>query len=696
MHKRFVIVLLTAAAFAFSTVAAHAAFDKDELKCRKGLAKGLLKAISTADKTSAGCHKSRHSGKEPALTDCNDLGSAPNAPSTADGKGKFAKSQQKLIDTPAKKCVGLDADLLDEFTSCPEPCETDLGLPNPLASLDQVAQCLACYAGVVVEDKNNSLLGSPDPLAMSGDDAKCAQAVAKGYGKYLSTILKTRTKCQDTIEKDGGMGLDSNCETSPDPDGKGKIAKALTKAEDGIDKACTTATLANVGACSDVDLASLKTCAQADSDAADAIGFPAHYELAGTICPVGFVSTILAGNGAGGSVSNSFLDVGWTGDGHNFDIPGDYQFQGDLSCPNGTPPCGTCTIDGVTQSGPLYERFLRCTNDFAVPCDEPFVADLDDCSGSICTYVLGPPLPLSAGGNPTCSVNALSADISGTTIVETGDTDLSLTLSTRVFIPGVVLQPCPVCVGDTTPNDGIKDGTCAGGSSNDGGPCDTQGFDETFASAANGEGLSLDCSPSGVDNISGSGLGIDLPLTTGSHSLGANNACDSPLGFLDCFCGQCSGNTDVACRDDNECITAGIGLCTAKGGNGTSRQPNGCGNFANCDDIGGGKGECNDDTLSFCDGITKANGGGYVTCNTNADCSITCGGIGGCGTCSKIEQRPCFLDPIVGSGVADPDNPTMVGNFCLSPTVSLSINGTTGTPGPGRVAISQEIDLVYP
>ena len=106
---------------------AHAAFDKDELKCRKGLAKGMLKAISTADKTSAGCHKSRHSGKVGAGVDCNDLGSAPGSPGAADTKGKFAKSQQKLIDTPAKKCVGLDGDVLGEFTSCPEPCATDLG-----------------------------------------------------------------------------------------------------------------------------------------------------------------------------------------------------------------------------------------------------------------------------------------------------------------------------------------------------------------------------------------------------------------------------------------------------------------------------------------------------------------------------------------------------------------------------------------
>jgi hypothetical protein len=549
-------------------------------------------------------------------------------------------------------------------------------------------------AGDIVSTKNATLLGAPDPPP-TGDDAKCAQAIGKGYSKYLSTILKSRTKCQDGIEKDGGEGLDANCQDSNDPDGKGKIAKALSKAEGGIDKACGAANLANVGSCSAVDIAGLKSCAQADSDAADMVGFPAHYQLDATVCPIGVVSTILSGNGSGGSMTNSFLDVGWTGEGHNFDIPGEYTFEADVSCPNGAPPCGVCTVGGVTATGANYERYLRCTNDFAIRCDEPFQIDLDDCGGSPCAYVLGPPLPLLAGNNPTCSINALQEDITGTSVIESGDAELNLKLATKVFLPGEVLRPCPVCVGDPTPNDDDQGGVCEGNSTRVGLACDTNGFDETFASASNGEGLSLDCSPPIDVNISGTGLKIDLPLTTASHSLGADNTCDAPVAFADCFCGMCSGDTSVACRDDDECDAIGAGTCTAIGGNGGARKPNACGSFPNCMDIGNEKGECSDADKIYCDGIARANGLGMIACNNNAECDITCAPLGGCGTCTDVEPLPCFLDPIEGTGVADPDNPTLVGSFCLGPTTSLSINGTTGSPGPGRVAITQDNTFVY-
>jgi len=693
-YRRLVALMIAAIAISFAAVGTtEAAFDKDELKCRKGLAKGMLKAISTADKVSGGCHKSRHSGKESASTDCNDLGSAPGVPGAADGKGKFAKAQQKLIDTPASKCAGLDDDVLNTFISCPELCNTKLGLGGSLDNLDEVAACMACVAADVVSTKNATLLGAPDPVLMSKDDAKCAQTIAKGYGKYLSTILKTRTKCQDTFEKSGGMGLDANCQNASDPDGKGKIGKAFVKAEAGVDKSCAAANLTNVGSCSTVDLPTLKTCAKTDSSTADDVGYPPHYAMAATICPVAVQSTILAGNGSGGSVSNTYLDVGWTGEGHNFDIPGEYAFEAAITCPNPSPPCGACTIDGVRPTGAIYDRLLRCTNDFTLSCDEPFMADADDCGGSLCTYVVGPPLPISAGGNPTCSVNSLALDLSGTVDVEAGQSDLNLNLATKIFTPGVQLQPCPVCVGDITPNDDVKDGLCEGDTA--GVACDTHGFDETFASAANNQGLSLDCAPRAVSNISGSGLQIDLPFTTGSYTLGADNACDSPLGFLDCFCGQCSGDSLMACRNDAECAAVAAGTCSVKGGNGTSRQPNACGSFGNCVDQGDEKGECSDANLLSCDGISKANGGGFVRCLSNAECDITCAPIGGCGTCSHVEPTPCFLDPIEDTGVADPSNPTLVGNFCLAPTVSLSINATTGTPGPGRVAISQSVQLIY-
>jgi hypothetical protein len=257
-------------------------------------------------------------------------------------------------------------------------------------------------------------------------------------------------------------------------------------------------------------------------------------------------------------------------------------------------------------------------------------------------------------------------------------------------------QPCPVCVGDNVANDGQPDGQCDGGA-RDGLSCDTNGFDATFAPASVGLGLSLDCVPFPSENISGTGLKIALPLTTGPTSLAAETKCDSPLGTQDCFCALCSGDTTVACRNNADCTAVLAGTCTSNAAAGRSRQPNECGSFANCVDIGDEKGECSDVSEKYCEGLVRANGQGFLTCLNNAECinpSFPCPGTD-CGPCTLIQQRPCFLDPIEASGTADPDNPVLAGTFCIPPTVNPGINGTSGTPGPGRVVIEQLSTRLY-
>jgi hypothetical protein len=698
MRTRFFTLAIAALAIGFAALVgtADAAFDKAELKCRKAVAKGFLKAITTADKTSQGCHKGRDKDAAQIGTDCNDLGPTPGMPGAADAKGKFAKAQQKLIDTPAKKCAGLDTDIADLFISCPEPCATEISSPNPLSTMDDAVACLACYAGDVADTKNATNLDSPDPALLSGDDIKCRGAIAKGYGKYLATIVKTRTKCQDGADKNGSMELDNRCQTSENPDGKGKIEKALEKAEDGVDKSCAAANLTTLGSCATTNLVDLKTCLADAVDLADVDGFPAHYQLDATVCPTGLTTTIAAGNGiAGPTVSR--LDIGWKGLGHNFDVPDAYSVVVDVSCAAVEPPCGECITTGVNQSHPNSQRFMRCTNDFSVMCDEPFTNDADDCGGSFCTYILGPPVPISAGGNPSCSINALAADVSGTGNVETGVGAAETNLATKVFTGGSssLTQPCPLCVGDTTPNDGIQDGLCDEGS-RDGLACDTNGYDATFANLDNGVGLSLDCVPTSLENITGTGLKISFELTTGASSLGAEVACDSPLGSFDCFCGQCTGDTLLPCVNNADCAAAAAGTCTANTG-GVGRQPNDCNNFNNCADIGDEKGECSDKTDKWCEGFLKANGRGFLGCLSNAECinpSFPCPG-GDCGPCMLEQPRPCFLDPIETQGVSSTEDPVLAGTFCVPPTLNPAINSASGLVGPGRVVVQQSIDRSY-
>ena len=373
------------------------------------------------------------------------------------------------------------------------------------------------------------------------------------------------------------------------------------------------------------------------------------------------------------------------------------MLSSDITCP-ASPPCGSCTVDGISPFGPQYSAFLRCRSVtlMDVPCTMPFQND-PACGGGLCGYVLGPPLPLSSGGTPTCNVNFLANDLSGTVNPDNGSAALNVNLKTFVMTSGTITRPCPVCVGDTTPFDGQKDGLCAGTATQ----CDTQGFDASFAPQDVNEGLSMDCRP--TSNISGGGLTINLVFTTGHTQLAFENLCESPLNALDCACGVCSGDSTFPCRNDTECANLGAGTCTSKGA-GVNRRPNDCSDLT-CTDNGNEKGICNSgnpsDTLHFCDGVTRANDDGYVQCNDNTDCtSSTCDdpstvAVEVCGNCTLTKVKSCFLDPIEADGDPDVDNPLLVSTFCLPPTNNSGVNGAAGLPGPARVVADMATELAY-
>lgn len=706
------LLLVTANAATSQAFHTGEAYDALELKCRSTIAKTFTKAIQSGQKLVAGCHKSRN--KSGGAADCNVIDLA-----NADPKDKFTKAKGKITSGIQKSCIdaGVGLDIVQEYISCPEPCSTNLGLPNPLTSFAEVGQCLGCYAGEIAEDFGVATQGLPTAPMASTVDQSCHTSIGKGFGKYLATIMKERTKCQNTAEKEGALHLeDTGCLTA---DPKGKIAASLTKANEGIDSSCATATLANLDSCSAVDLAGLKSCLASEAVTASDDGVAGSYELEATICPSGIDSLVRGRKTVTGATTSTRLELGWTGSAHNADLQDNYFISVDITCPNSGPPCGACTIDGISPVGSQYTSFLRCRNDVSVECDELFANDADDCGGDFCTYVLGPPLPVSAGNNPVCSINRLKTDITGTSNPDTGDGELNLSLSTLVNL-GVngLTQPCALCVNDTTPLDGLRTGVCAGGART-GLSCDIQGYSASFApqnTCAAGSalgnacdddtdcpgsvcaitnGLSLDCPPASLANISGSGLNIELELTTGATSLPFSNACDSPLGFLDCACGVCSGDGSIPCRDDSECAAQAIGTCTAIG-SGVSRVPNDCADGV-CSPAGGDKGTClAGPTDTFCDGALNADGDGFIGCSTNGDCDSVAGVCGGdCGNCADTRQRACFLDPIVAAGTPSTENPVLVSTFCLPPTNNAAINGVSGQPGPVRVTVDQLTQLRY-
>jgi len=123
------------------------------------------------------------------------------------------------------------------------------------------------------------------------------------------------------------------------------------------------------------------------------------------------------------------------------------------------------------------------------------------------------------------------------------------------------------------------------------------------------------------------------------------------------------------------------------------------------------------DDITFCDGVVRADGKGLQTCDprplcldtltgctTNADCNpgVACSPDAGCsaavvgldlGACAITERKPCFLDPIIAQGNADPNAPLGAANFCIPPTINDGINKVGGLPGPGRVRIQTESTL---
>ncbi len=567
----------------------------------------------------------------------------------------------------------------------------------------------------------------------------------------------------------------------------------MGKADAGLDKSCTGVTLTGLGVC-DATLAGLKTCAAtAYGTEADDL-FVNGYEYRPTQCPSILELKVLAGTSDVHPSTDTILNVGWTGLTHVLDLPDNYQSSiaiDTASCSGTGVPgsCGQCNVAGAATTTETAGRFMRCETNTRLTCDEPFGPDANDCGGSNCGVYLGPPLAGVSGNTPTCTLNRMAQDITGIVNPDSVEASVTLHLRAKVHQGPSKLSPCPVCGGSCaadpatscssdaecvtadsspcdaglcigsganagnsckndadcitdvgpcngdTPQDGQRDGVCLGGQA-DGQPCDIQGLNSTFGP------VSLDCPPLSDANISGVGLNIVLPLTTGSQSMSFDNACDAPISGMACACGICSLNTDLPCVNDASCTSICNGgncsldnatVCTTNAdcsassagtctdiGDGVPRVPNGC-NDLTCTPVAGqtDRGEClAGPTDTFCEGVTWANGKGLISCSVNADCSISSIGIDG-GNCGLPTTRSCFLDPLVmtgtpggsgtcnnaagtGSGQAcsySPDCPwgetcgapaVSAGVFCLPPTANAGVNLSSGSPGAASVKVAME------
>lgn len=379
-------------------------------------------------------------------------------------------------------------------------------------------------------------------------------------------------------------------------------------------------------------------------------------------------------------------DIGWTGLSHNADTDDPVPARLFLDCV-GPAPCGHCTIAGHDPS--LHN--CRCLDDNRQACFTVAGPDDEFCGGGQCVCYFGPPLPVSAGNTPTCVLNSLASQPSGEVDVDRGAGTIQIHFAEKVFLGLSLTQPCPLCVNDTTPADGVRDGSCAGGLNN-GQDCDAQAYNSTFPPPT-GALYSLDCFPVAGANITGPGLSIPIDLTTGRSELHAEVPCatDGPASELSCPCRVCSGDETRPCNRDADCAAAGAGTCSSNGV-GAEALPNDC-TTGQCDDVGGEQGVCAAGPGgSYCDLILRADGTGLISCATNDDCASENIGVDG-GNCTRVEGRPCFLDPIVAQGFAHPLVPLAAGTFCSPPTLSETVNSVVGLPGPGRLTLQTAVSL---
>jgi hypothetical protein len=644
--------------------------------------------------------------------------------------GKYAYCRLKAASKAAKKSISPDFEkCLDKFGSkwskaeakaegaCPSSSDEAAIESTITAETDALAVYLAGGGG---------LSGASVGARAVSDSARCQSAKLKTSGKYagcrLTTVSKAIKKAQppafdkcDTkfaakyVQPETKLG--SACPTSGDVTAVKQqitgftdaIATSLTGATTTTTSTTSTSTTVTLPArCGNGTIDPGEDC-ETDGDCGAGEACSVCCTCVDATCPDVMEWTMHAGTGV--STTSTDFDWGWTGLMYDRDFADGALLSLKLCAHTGSGPaaCGEATVGGIDPSA----ANCRCSNDNRAVCDEPFEADADDCGGSQCVCYLAPPEPHNVPRfpGPGCFVRRLAGDIGGTWNVDTGAGALTVPLRPRIYAGAYLNNPCPTCDGDVTRNDGVRDGVCNGGE-NDGLSCDANSTDASFP-APGGGAYSYDCFPSpAVLNP----VVADHVLTTGSVSLDSNVLCGYPLPpvnlFLACPCGVCGDDPYDAspCNSNGDCATcatnadcdnggSGDGICDGSGhcecvrrGNG-SPLPNQCATDGICNDIGGGKGECNTGPdESYCDGIVHANGVPIYPCSTNTDCAPAAIGVDA-GNCTISERRRCFLDPIAAAGTASTTNPVVVAAYCTTGTGNGEVNSELGLPGPARLAI---------
>jgi len=570
-------------------------------------------------------------------------------------------------------------------------------------------------------------------LAISAGDALACLKVAVGQDVELNcpscslttttlvtttTIDTTTTTLPDTTT----TTVPTTTTTLPTAGGCPAVVEWTTRAACGQE--CDGNADCEVGTCADgrcrtaTDLDIGWTGSGHDADPGDGAVLRVRVDCEGTDAPCGQceVEGVEASAAACRCQNNSRLAC---------DQPFEIDADDCPACFGGAFVGARCASDAECAAGTCSRR---CADDLSVVCTKPgdcpgsscvsttkcsngktCALDLDctgTCTtGSLCQCYDGAPTPVSVGATPFCLLLRLGADVTGTVDVDSGSSSILKDVRTIVYAGNTATAPCPVCGGtcsndvetlcvsdedcdggdcelDAVARDGIRGGTCVGGLAAEGLDCDSHATNTSFPpGSVVAAGYSLDCMPD-AGRISGSSGSSPTVESTGSQSLASLLSCGDPNPGLLCPCRVCTNNSSLACRSDADCGGT-PGTCAGSGAGGSS-EPNQCENHS-CSNIGGNQGACTtgpDDT--FCDGAVKADGHGILACSNNADCDAQADGFDA-GSCSVVQRRSCFLDPIVAAGVAHPRRPVTAATSCWGTLTTAGRTAAFGLPGPARL-----------
>ena len=614
---------------------------KTRNKCQQALVKSAAKFLLAKAKVRGGCWAALDKGKD-GFGSSDGLGCID-----ASGKtdAKIAKAESKKIAGICKQCGG-------PGKACAEtigPVAGD-GAADDLDPQTEIGFGTACPDVTLPYPPLIACATLDDPP--SGTTADVIDS-SEELVRCVDCVLEYEVDCIDRVTVPHHEALPLACAVTPTPTPTPTVTVTATPTITATPTPTVTST--PPPSCGDAVLDPGEEC---DGTAGPCPGVCAPPSLGGDACTCPVGSFDLSAR------SDADLDTGWTGIAHDQKALDGFLFP--------------TYLYGCTSGGP------------------------DTACGFLAYYTsayFGAPLPLSSGGVPICVINTVAGEAVGGLDLATGALSFNYQLVSAVHTGEDVAQPCPICVGDATVDDDVKDGTCSGGPSN-GGPCDADAESPVFGAT------SFDCFPDPNGNIG------NLPIvfenaTTGTkiETLAAGSPACRAFGFTgaQCFCDTCDDTAATPCRTHDDCVALGGTTCGGPrcqspspnvgdscttpadcGGGpcsvpGEPTKPNAC-LSGTCTHVGDGEGECA--TGPF--GGTCSPQETFRGCTAPSDCPFP-------GDTCVFGARPCFPATVTRRGTPGLPDGTWAGTFCIPPTGASSVNVTAGLPGLGALLLPYTI-----